>query len=287
MLDFEKYIEAIRLQPQAAEVFWKLHSRCTDAAFEARLKESFDAYDQGDEALGEYLKDFAQAEGVTAEQINLYVFLRLRERTWAYYQTKGIGLDVFYESFSSMTVCCQVCYDRLGIYGIDQQTYRRWQRYVLDGTLFRLGRLEFQLKEFDYDLEIDGHKAPAGTTVLSVHIPRYLPLKEEDCEKSYAWARAFFKEFYGMDPCIFVCGSWLLHPWMQDVLPPESGIIRFQTKFQLYRVEQKPESAINWIFPGYAGKDISQCPADTSLRRAAIERLQSGGPIGVAFGIRL
>jgi len=287
MLDFEKYIEAIRLQPQAAEVFWKLHSRCTDAAFEARLKESFDAYDQGDEALGEYLKDFAQAEGVTPEQINLYVFLRLSERTWAYYQTKGIGLDVFYESFSSMTVCCQVCYDRLGIYGIDQQTYRRWQRYVLDGTLFRLGRLEFQLKEFDYDLEIDGHKAPAGTTVLSVHIPRYLPLKEEDCEKSYAWARAFFKEFYGMDPCIFVCGSWLLHPWMQDVLPPESGIIRFQTKFQLYRVEQKPESAINWIFPGYAGKDISQFPADTSLRRAAIERLQSGGPIGVAFGIRL
>ena len=287
MLDFEKYIEAIRLQPQAAESFRKLHSRSEDPAFEERVRDGYEAYDRGDEEYGQYLAEFAAEEGTTPEEMNLYSFLRLSEKTWKLYQEKGIGEDVFYESFYSMTVCCQVCYDRLGIYGIDQAIYRKWQRYVLDGTLFRLGRLEFQLKEFDYDLEIDGHKAPAGTTVLSVHIPRYLPLKEEDCEKSYAWARAFFKEFYGMDPCIFVCGSWLLHPWMQDVLPPESGIIRFQTKFRLYRVEQKPESAINWIFPGYAGKDISQLPADTSLRRAAIARLQSGGPIGVAWGIRL
>lgn len=286
-MNFETYINKINLQPQAAEVFWMLHSRSGDAAFRKRLAESFDAYDQGDEAFGEYLKHFAEREGVTPEQLNLYVFLRLSERTWAYYQQKGIGIDVFYESMYSMTVCCQVCYDRLGIYGIDQAIYRKWQRYVLDGTLFRLGRLEFQLKEFDFDIDIDEFHIPAGTTVLSVHIPRYLPLKEEDCERSYAWAREFFRTYYGMEQCVFICGSWLLHPWMQDVLPPESGIIRFQTKFRLYRVEQKPESAINWIFPGYAGKDISQLPADTSLRRAAIERLQSGGPIGVAWGIRL
>ena len=286
-MNYREYIEAIRLQPQAAEVFWQLHSRSGEEAFEARIRESFAAYDQGDEVFGEYLKGFAEAEGVTPEQINLYVFLRLSERTWAYYRTKGIGLDVFYETFYSMTVCCQVCYDRLGIYGIDQQTYRRWQRYALDGTLFRLGRLEFQLKELDFDIEIQDIQVPAGTTVLSVHIPRYLPLHEEDCEKSYNWAREFFRTHYGMEQCIFVCHSWLLHPWMQEVLPENSAIIRFQKKFKLHLVEQKPESAIGWIFPGHAGKDISEFPTDTSLRRAAIARLREGGSIGVAFGIRL
>ena len=287
MLDFEKYIEAIRLQPQAAESFRKLHNRSGDPAFESRVAEGYAAYDQGDEIYGQYLAEFAAEEGTTPEEMNLYSFLRLSERTWKLYQEKGIGEDVFYESFYSMTVCCQVCYERVGIYGIDQVTYRKWQRYVLDGTLFRLGRLEFQLKEFDYDIDVCEFHIPAGTTVLSVHIPRYLPLKDEECEKSYAWAREFFREFYGMEQCIFTCGSWLLHPWMQEVLPETSSIVVFQRKFKLFRVEQKVESAVNWIFPGYGDRDISEYPTDTSLRRAAIERIKTGKSIGVAWGVRL
>ena len=268
-------------------MFWRLHSRSGDTAFERRVVEGFAAYDAGDEALGEYLHTFAAAEGVSPEQMNLYVFLRLSERTWNYYQEKGIGEDVFYESMYSMTICCQVCYDRLGIYGIDQQTYRRWQRYVLDGTLFRLGRLEFQLKVLDEDIEIGTVKVPAGEKVVSVHIPRYLPLKEEDCEKSYACAREFFRRYYGMETCVFVCHSWLLHPWMQECLPEPSAIMRFQKKFKLLRVEQNVDSAVSWIFPGYEGKPVSEYPADTSLRRAAIDRIRRGMPIGTAFGVRL
>lgn len=287
MLDFEKYIETIRLQPQAAESFRKLHSRSGDPAFEARVAEGFTAYDQGDEVYGQYLAEFAAEEGTTAEEMNLYSFLRLSERTWAYYQQKGIGEDVFYESMYSMTVCCQVCYERLGIYGIDQNVYRRWQRYVLDGTLFRLGRLEFQLVDIDCDIDVEGLRIPAGTTVLSVHIPRYLPLDEGECEKSYAWAREFFREVYGMEKCVFICGSWLLHPWMQEVLPESSAIIRFQKKFKLYRVEQNVASAVSWIFPNCKDKDISQYPTDTSLRRAAVQRIREGGTIGIARGVRL
>ena len=186
-----------------------------------------------------------------------------------------------------MTVCTQVCYERRGIYGIDQNVYRRWQRYALDGTLFRLGRLEFQLVDIDYDIDVEGLRVPAGTTVLSVHIPRYLPLDEGACEKSYTWAREFFREIYGMEKCVFICGSWLLHPWMQEVLPESSAIIRFQKKFKLYWVEQNVAAAVGWIFPNCKDKDISQYPTDTSLRRAAVQRIREGGTIGVAHGVRL
>lgn len=287
MLDFEKYMEAIRLQPQAVESFRRLHSRSADPAFEARVADGFTAYDQGDEIYGQYLAEFAAEEGTTPEEMNLYSFLRLSERTWKLYQEKGIGEDVFYESFYSMTVCCQVCYERRGIYGIDQKTYRNWQRYVLDGTLFRLGRLEFQLKTLDMDVEIDGIVVPAGQTLLGVHIPRYLPLNPEDCEASYAWARRFFREHYGMEQCVFICGSWLLHPWMQEVLPETSAIVRFQKTFQLLQVNQNVASAVAWIFPGYENKDISEFPTDTSLRRAAIRQIQENKPIGTALGVRL
>ena len=287
MLDFEIYMKRIDLPPEAVASFRKLHSRIEDAAFEARVADGFAAYDQGDEVFGQYLAEFAAEEGITPEEMNLYIFLRLSERTWQYYQEKGIGEDVFYESMYSMYVCTRVCYERTGIYGIDQKTYRRWQRYVLDGTLFRLGRLEFQLKSLEYDVEVEGVTVPAGQTVLSVHIPRYLPLDEAECEKSYAWAREFFREYYGMEQCVFFCGSWLLHPWMQEVLPETSSIIKFQKKFKLLEVIQNVDSAKAWIFPGYETKEVSELPTDTTLRRAAIDRIKNGKPIGVARGIRL
>ena len=286
-MEFTTYLEKIQLQEAACQSFWELHRRCGNADFEKNLSACYEAYTQGDEAFGAALKTFAEAEGVTPEQLNLYVFLRMSEKTLEGYLAKGIGEDVFYESMYSMTICCQVCFDRTGIYGIDQAIYRRWQRYVLDGTLFRLGRLEFQLKVLDEDIEIGTVKVPAGETVISVHIPRYLPLKEEDCEKSYACAREFFRRYYGMETCVFVCHSWLLHPWMQECLPETSAIIRFQKKFKLLRVEQNVDSAVSWIFPGYEGKPVSEYPADTSLRRAAIDRIRRGMPIGTAFGVRL
>ena len=141
--------------------------------------------------------------------------------------------------------------------------------------------------DIDYAIDVEGLQVPAGTTVLSVHIPRYLPLDEEACEKSYAWAKNFFREIFGIKTCVFICGSWLLHPWMQEVLPESSAIIRFQKKFKLYWVEQNVAAAVGWIFPNCKDKDISQYPTDTSLRRAALQRIREGGTIGIARGVRL
>ena len=287
MLDFETYIAAIRLQPQAIESVRKLHSRTGDPTFEARVRDGFAAYDQGDEAYGQYLAAFAADEGIPVEEMNLYSFLRLSERTWKYYQEKGIGMDAFYESFYALTLCAQICFDRMGIYGIDQDIHRNWERFLLDGTLFRLGRLEFQLVEFDFDIDVEQFHIPAGTTVLSVHIPRYLPLNEEDCEKAYDRARQFFRAHFGMDSCIFYCGSWLLHPWMQEALPDTSAIIKFQKTFTLFRIDQNVDAAAYWIFPNYDGGDLNSLPTDTTLRRAAIARIQEGKTMGIGFGVRL
>lgn len=287
MFDFEKLMEGIRLQPQAVESMRKLHRRGEDPAFEARVQDGFAAYDQGDEAYGQYLAAFAADEGVPVEEMNLYSFLRLSERTWEYYQQRGISEALFHESFYALTVCSQICFDQMGIYGIDQHTHRNWERYLLDGTLFRLGRLEFQLVEFDAPIDADTFHIPAGTTLLSVHIPRYLPLDEESCEIAYERAKVFFREHFAMDPCIFYCGSWLLHPWMQEVLPETSAIIKFQKKFTLFRTDQNVAAAAYWIFPNYEEGDVSRLPADTTLRRAAIARIQEGNPFGIGYGVRL
>lgn len=286
-MNYQEYLDKIQLQPQAAELFFRLHSRSSDPGFGNRLKESYEAYDRGDEAFGESLKEFAEAEGVTPEEMNLYVYLRMSERTWENYRQRGIDLETFYTNMYAMTCHCQLCYDRHGMYGFDQTAIRYRLRYLLEEKLFRLGRLEFQRNWYDHDITVDGVTAKAGSTVLNVHIPGYQPLTQEGCDRSYAWAREFFRKYYGIEQCVFVCSSWLLHPWMQEVLPETSAILRFQNSFHLLEVRQDVETAIRWIFRGFEDRELSQLPRNTSLQRAAVERIRAGGTIGTAFGARL
>lgn len=286
-MNYPEYFEKIDLQPQAAELFFRLHSRSETPDFAKRLQEGYEAYDRGDEAFGEYLKEFAAEEGVTPEEMNLYVYLRMSERTWENYRKRGIDLETFYTNMYSLTCHCQVCYDQCGIYGFTQTGHRYRLRYLLEEKLFRLGRLEFQRNWYDHDITVDGVTAKAGSTVLNVHIPTYQPLTEEACDRSYARAREFFPKYYGVEPCVFVCSSWLLHPWMQEVLPETSAILRFQNTFRLLEVRQDVDTAIRWIFRGCENRELDQLPRNTSLQRAAIARIQAGGTIGTAFGARL
>ena len=286
-MDYRDYLEKIKFPEEAAKLFWQIHSSFADSEDEAKMKECYAAYDAGDEAFGAWMLPVAEREGVTPEMMTLYLYLRMTERTLENYRRLGIPDEHFYINMCSMSGCCMLCYERDGVYGLSQTTYRQWQRLMLDTELFNLGRLQFQLRSYDVDIEIDGHFAPAGTTVLAVHIPRYLPLTEEACDASYAWAKEFFGKYFGMKEFIFGCSSWLLHPWMQEVLPPDSAIIRFQKTFKILSVTQSVTSAVNWIFPGYADKDISEYPTKTSLQRAAIRQIRENKPIGTAFGVRL
>ena len=287
MMDFAYYLEKIQLPSEAREIFWAIHRRCENETFVRKLTACIEAYDQGDAVFGGALQSFAEAEQLTPETLNLYVYLRMSEKRFEDYRARGIDESIFYESMYAMTVCSRVCFDLKGFYGIEQTRYRGWQRYVMNGELFRLGRLEFQMRTFDEAITVDGVTAPAGSTVLSVHVPRYAPLSEEACEKSYERAREFFRKYYGIAPCVFVCESWLLHPWMQEYLPETSSILRFQKKFKLLSMNQNAPEVARWVFPGYEEKEIAEYPTDTSLRRAVIDRMQSGLPIGTAFGVRL
>jgi len=163
--------------------------------------------------------------------------------------------------------------------------YRAWERKNLDCIIYRIGLLEFEIK--DSPVEIPEHGISVGDTVISVHIPRFSGLSEDESEASYEAARQFFKKYYGMEKCIFICQSWLLHPWMQDFMKEESNIIKFQKKYSLVQVETNYEVARNWIFPHCEGKELDELPVDTSLRRKAIEYMKKGLPIGTGFGVRL
>lgn len=285
-MDFEKLFDKIEFSDIGRREFYEIHKRCESAAFAHTLSMAREEYVKGDEAFGEYLNAFAEREQLPVEVLNLYIYIRMLEDTLEGYRQRGIDEEIFYNTSKGFAVTCRHSYETTGVYGLPQPVYREWMRRNIESRLYRLGLLVFELYDSPADVEIDGYKISKGDPCLSVHIPRYIKLSEEDCEAAYANAREFFKKYYGIEKCFFFCYSWLLYPWLSEALSAESLIVRFQKKFKILKVSDNTNSTAKWIFKKVC-ENPEDYPEDTSLQRAAKARIKSGMPLGDALGVRL
>ena len=282
-MDFAVFMDKIGLCPEGVALFNSLDQRMDDPAFRDAVDRGFQAFDAGDEACASFLTAFAAEQNVSVEEANLYLYFRLLSRTYEYYQEKGISDDVFYATMKTFAWHCGTCFESTGHYGIAQQTYREWYTRHIRGTLFRLGRLEFDITSSLYDFDLDGHHISKGDTCIYVHIPGGTPLDAEECDAAYDTARKFFKEYFRIDPVIFYSSSWLLHPWMQEILPESSRIVNFQKRFKLVEIVQDEPVIRRWLF-ARSEAPYDELPVTTSLHKAALFRLKNGLPIGYARG---
>ncbi len=285
-MDYTLFMEKIGLCPEGVALFNNLHQRIESPAFQTALNDAFKAFDNGDEAFCTFLESFAAQQDVHVEEANLYLYLYMLGRTYDFYQSKGISDDIFFTTMKSFAWACEQCYEKTGNYGINQVTYRAWYRRHLNSTIFRLGRLEFEIIGSLYDFNLEGHQIHKGDTCMYVHIPRGLSLDFEECEAAYDTARVFFRKHFAIDPVIFYCGSWLLHPWLAEDLPETSRIVKFQQQFKLADIVQDETVIRNWLFD-HCDAPYDELPVKTSLHRAAINRLKNNLAIGYARGYRL
>lgn len=80
-----------------------------------------------------------------------------------------------------------------------------------------------------------------------------------------------------------MCGSWLLAPALNGLLPEGSGIRRFTGDYRLYDVDEKDQEFYEWLFGGY--KPVEELPDRTSLQRAVKAYLAARGRLGMARGV--
>ena len=135
--------------------------------------------------------------------------------------------------------------------------------------LFRIGALEYELEK--------------GR--VSLHIPSDGSLQKEAVRDSLHGARVFLGTYfpaYGEAP--FWCSSWLLHPALKELLGGESNIVRFQSLFDIVRVDEDDTSYRAFVFRRMDG-DIADYPENTTLQRRLKEHLLRGGHMGAALGI--
>lgn len=118
-----------------------------------------------------------------------------------------------------------------------------------------------------------------GDPTLHIHVPTGSPMDFDLCGESLHAALEFFPRHFPEKPFVaFCCGSWFLDAQFEALLPPTSNIVRFLREVYLFPIRSNGQSALERVFGfGRVPSDLRQAPRDTTLRRALIDHLLSGG----------
>lgn len=200
----------------------------------------------------------------------LACMLHMSSRTWKFYEEHGIPGQIFTETMKCFSRFVKEHKESYGVYGFDREW---WTARQLSGKLFRIGELEYEMREED------------GKQVISLHIPSDTRLWKERLLSSIRQAKIFLQEkFPEYGNAEMQCESWLLSPTLKEVLSPGSNILAFQELFDIKVLgEDKGEEYKIWAFKR---KDLplKDLPENTSLQRRLKSYLLSGGKVLAAEG---
>lgn len=227
-------------------------------------------------------KAAASRVGIHEYTAQMLLYLALGERLKERYIERGLDLDIFYASLSDLRYKLEEC--RL-VHGIVGGFSNGWFQGFYQLDRFALGRLQFEIRKYDCDFLVDGVRITNDTKVINIHIPRTGGrLDHDEVLRSYALAAEFFRpELDG--EIIFHCNSWLLDPFHEKVLAQSSNMMKFIKDFTIVETGVAPDYSSAWrLFDKMYTGNPDELPADSSLRRAYVERIRRGEPLGWGQG---
>lgn len=116
-----------------------------------------------------------------------------------------------------------------------------------------------------------------GDPILEIHIPAGSPMDFDSCGDSFRQAAEFFPRDFPDRPFhAFTCVSWTLDPSFETILPATSNLVLFQKEVYLFPTGGGRRGMLRRVF-GSDTADPAGLPRDTTLRRAILRHLDSGG----------
>jgi hypothetical protein len=207
-----------------------------------------------------------------------YVFVAAIPNVLRMHAARGIPEDLTWRTLTDIGLQIANYEVRLGRPGFDGAVWV-WPHFR--GEVFRLGRLQYDLTHIAFADE----GVTTGEPAIAVHIPALGPLTPEACDASFAEARAFFPRHFPDHPHrIVTCMSWLLDDQLAAYLPADSNILRFQRRFRV-APEWKAgnDDVVRYVF-GYLPSSLDELPRESSVQRAIIKHLESGGTWRIRHG---
>lgn len=238
-------------------------------------RELTDALHQGDSALRTALQAQKQPE-LTA----LAMFLRWGGEIEREYMKRYIDPDIYLHTMNEIALWSEKYYKDTSCEGVREW---EWLAKVVTMDIFRIGRLEYEPSALERELCIRGERFSVGTQLLEIHIPEGEPLNIGEVSASLKMAVNFFQWLLKEKYCLLRCRSWLLSACLEEMLPPESGIIRFQNLFCLY-LSVPSRQAEERVF-GFVSDDPSVYPEKTTLQRNLKQFLMDANIMTLGCGI--
>ena len=215
------------------------------------------------------------------ELVWLSALLRFLPEQLAWYQQQGIPVETARATVADIGRHIAISRVTNGKFGL--QTWR-WLTEHATGTLYQLGRLQFQIHPGPVGLP----GLQAGEHILGVHIPEISgsPLSPAAVRASLVKAQEFFSRYFPAQPVrIANCVSWLLDPYLAANLPSESNIAQFASLFTLYgELLDTPSDAVYFTFRSRDFTNVQALPRETGLQRIVAGRIESGGAWQVGQG---
>ena len=212
-------------------------------------------------------------------RVSIAAFLATLPDIRRYHRERGISDEISWATLADLGQQLDVHRRTNGDYGLETHW---WMTLHWTGTIYALGRLQFQLRQ-------PANPVPGvepGELVLDVHIPETGPLTPEAVDDSFRQAREFFPRHFPKYPVTMATlTSWLIDPYLLDNLPQESNMVRFGRRFTPSgEPRDSQDSAIFFTFRSHDVENLDQFPRDTNLQRLVIDRIKSGGTWQNAFG---
>lgn len=201
-----------------------------------------------------------------------------------HYEAQGLSYELWKNSFADLTYKLQECKLVKGVWGTFVPL---WFQRFYNVSRFAFGKLQFEREPFTRTYEKQGVVLDKDSVVINIHLPRTgKKLFPQDVDEACATAAAFFQERYGMEQIVFVCHSWILYPENKKLLHPTSNLYAYISRFDVIEVVEYDDYREVWrLFDTEYTGDVEKLPADSSFRRAYIERIRKGEKTGCGYGV--
>ena len=282
MGDFEFLTEA---QAELSEAYVKVFS---SEANRQALENTFEKYKEnkreGFVMALDLCKELSACTGVHIYTLYALVLTMMAGVSKVHYDNERIPAPLWRENFVDLKYKLIECKLVKGIWGTFVPD---WYWGFFDVNRFSFGKLQFEIIDFGHSYNKNSLVLTERSPVINMHIPRTgTRLTPKDVDEACEKAAVFFQEKYGLNEVVFVCHSWLLYPENKMMLNPTSNLYSFISRFDIVEVGDYADYKEVWrLFDcDYTG-DVSLLPADTSFRRAYIDRITRGEKIGYAYGV--
>ena len=112
---------------------------------------------------------------------------------------------------------------------------------------------------------------------MSVHVPELGKLLPELVDDAFARAEEFFARYYPeWQYPAYVCSSWLLDKDLAQLLPQESNIMRFQSRFRIAMSLVHTSSLYWYVFGMQKSVPLTELKPQNAFQQKMLDFVKAG-----------